>query len=247
MRISKKDIYKKYGIDYNSRTGKINTPIGPTCELLKEGNSKVGKKVRTWSMTQKTCACHCPGCYGDAGFYNMPSVKKSLENNTALAMEYTDFLGRAIRAQLETLPAGTEVRIHALGDFFSAEYAEMWHDIVRDFQQHIFWTYTKRAEYESLFNECSNGNIVKSMVGSDYNFGHCDHIMKLYNDLQQAGKDVYICRCGIDNNQHCAGCHMCSKSEYVLFLEHSTGYNAVTDPLYKDIETIINNQQEGRL
>ena len=123
MKQTKKQIYAKYGIEYVN--GKIKTPLGWMCELLKEGNSKVGKKVKTWSMNQTTCKCHCKGCYGDSGFYNMPSVKKSLDRNTQLAREHTEFFRRALFAQLETLPAGTEIRIHALGDFFGDEYAEV--------------------------------------------------------------------------------------------------------------------------
>ena len=123
--ISKKAIYAKYGIAY--KAGVIESPIGPVRELLKEGNSKSGKKVRTWSMNQTTCPCHCPGCYADHGCYNFPSVKESLRINTELATEHLDFVNRALRAQLETLPAGTEIRIHAVGDFFSGEYLTMWH------------------------------------------------------------------------------------------------------------------------
>ena len=59
MRISKAAIYAKYGINYDAKTGTIESPIGPVKELLKVGNSKTGKKVRTWSMNQTTCPVHC--------------------------------------------------------------------------------------------------------------------------------------------------------------------------------------------
>lgn len=239
-KMTKKAIYAKYGITY--KDGKIETPIGWMSELLKAGNSKVGKSVKTWSMTQATCACHCEGCYGDSGFYNMPSVKKSLEMNTELATNHLEFFERAIRAQLETLPAGTEIRIHALGDFFSLEYVMVWHDAARDFPQLVFWTYTKRRQYEDAFDDLDNANIVKSIVNGKFNYGHCDHVMEMYEGLKAAGEKVHICRCGVDDDQHCAGCHECSISKYVLFLEHSTGYNAKSDPLFSELEAIINNQ-----
>lgn len=238
--MKKSEIYAKYGIEYKG--GKIITPIGPMNELLKAGNSKVGKSVKTWSMNQTTCACHCKGCYGDTGFYRMANVKKSLDMNTKLATEHLEFFERAIRAQLETLADGTEIRIHALGDFFSLEYVMVWHNIARDFSKLIFWTYTKRAEYEASFDDLDNANIVKSMVNGQYNFGHCDHVMKMYEDLKKAGEKVHICRCGVDDNQHCAGCHECSISKYVLFIEHSTEYKAKDDPLFKELEAVINNQ-----
>lgn len=52
MRITKKDIYAQFGIEYNPKTQKIKTPYGWTRELLKKGNSKVGANVKTWSILQ---------------------------------------------------------------------------------------------------------------------------------------------------------------------------------------------------
>ena len=241
-RISKAETYAKYGITY--KNGKIDTPIGPMCELLKKGNSKTGKAVRTWSMNQTTCPVHCKGCYGDNGFYKMPNTAESLRKNTEIAREHLDFLNRALRAQLETLPAGTEIRIHALGDFFSGEYLVMWHDIARDFPQHIFWTYTKVAAFENAFNDLENANIVKSIVkGFGFNFGHCDYVIDMYKALRKLNVKVHICRCGIDDSQHCAGCHKCSECEYVLFIEHSTDYVAKKDPRYSELVELIENQE----
>lgn len=241
--MKKSEVYAKYGIKYDAKTQKIETPIGPMRELLKAGNSKVGKAVKTWSMDQTTCACHCKGCYGDSGFYRTASVRKSLANNTRLAREHLEFLERAIRAQLETLPAGTEIRIHAPGDFFSDEYADMWKRIARDFPGTVFWTYTKREKYEGLFDDLDNANIVKSLVNGQFNFGHCGHVLDLYKDLKSRGESVHICRCGVDDNQHCAGCHECSISKYVLFIEHSTDYKAKEDPLFPALSELIENQK----
>ena len=241
-RTSKADIYAKYNITY--KAGKIVTPIGTMCELLKDGNSKTGKAVKTWSMNQSTCPCHCVGCYADAGCYNIPSVKESLRRNTEIATKHLEFLNRALRAQLETLKDGTEIRIHAVGDFFSAEYLTMWHDIARDFPRLIFWTYTKVTAFENAFADLDNANIVKSIVkGFGFNFGHCDHIIEMYHALRKLNVKVHICRCGIDDDQHCAGCHKCSECEYVLFVEHSTSYVAKDDPRYNELVALVENQE----
>lgn len=241
-KISKAEIYAKYGITY--KNGKIETPIGPMCELLKKGNSKTGKAVRTWSMNQTTCPVHCKGCYGDNGFYKMPNTAESLRRNTEIAREHLDFLNRALRAQLETFPAGTEIRIHALGDFFSGEYLMMWHEIAKDFPELIFWTYTKVAAFENAFSDLENANIVKSIVkGFGFNFGHCDYIIDMYKALRKLNVRVHICRCGIDDDQHCAGCHKCSECEYVLFVEHSTDYVAKKDPRYAELVELVESQE----
>lgn len=240
-RITKKDIYASFGIEYNTKTQKIKTPYGWTRELLKKGNSKVGAHVKTWSMNTSTCCCHCEGCYGERGCYRFASVKKALALNTDLARNELSFWTRAIMAQLATLKPGTEIRIHCVGDFFSLEYVNAWHEIIKAYPGLIFWTYTK-TQYESAFDDLDNANIVKSIVNGKLNFGHCEHVMELYEELTTAGESVHICRCGVDDDQHCEGCHKCSISKFVLFLEHSTGYDAKSDPLYETLAEIINNQ-----
>lgn len=119
----------------------------------------------------------------------------------------------------------------------------MWHDIAHDFRSFETWTYTKMKKYETLFDDLPNANIVKSVIpGIGFNFGHCDYIINAYYTLKALGKSVYICKCGFDKNQHCEKCGVCSQYEYVLFLEHSTGYNAEKDPLYQKLYNIVMNQ-----
>lgn len=240
-RLTKKESYARRGIAFDGRH--ITTPVGEACELLKAGNTKTGRSVLTWSMNQTTCPFHCKGCYADAGHYQRASVRRSLDINTKLARDHLEFLERALRAQLDTLKDGSEVRIHAVGDFFSRPYLEMWRRIVRDYPRLVFWTYTKYREYESAFDAYPNGNIVPSIVGGHgFNFGHCAHVIDMYRALKEAGEHVHICRCGIDPNQHCAGCHMCSDSKYVLFVEHSTDYVAGKDPRYGELVALIESQ-----
>lgn len=245
---SKRAIYQSWGIEYKS--GKILHDGKWIPELLKEGNSKVGKTVWTWSMLpgkEGTCVCDCIGCYAETGFYNMPSVKASLTANMLLVETDIDFFYRAISAQLETIGSGT-VRIHAAGDFAtknSAEYAATWHRIVKENPSFLLWTYTKVREYEHLFDDVPNGNIVKSVIdGIGLNFGHCDYIIETYKKLVAMGANVYICRCGIDKNQHCENCTHCATAEFVLFLEHSTAYNAMKDPRYSELVALIESQAE---
>lgn len=259
-RISKKDIYVAYGIEYNPKTGKINSPVfGWINPLLINGNDKLGKGVYTWSMlpTNKefnitiehvdykacgTCPCYCNGCYACTGCYNFYSTKQANMRKTWLARYEMDFVKRAILAQLKADKI-TLCRIHAAGDFFSTEYINMWREIVKEADTVIFWTYTKNTEAETAFTDLKNINIVSSIIpGYGFNFGHCDYIIRVYNALKEAGKDVYICRCGIDKNQHCTNCKGCSKNKFVLFIEHSTEYVAETDPLFPELKTIIENQ-----
>lgn len=259
-KLTKKEIYAKYGIEYTD--GKILSPIGFINELLKEGNDKTGKLVYTFSIlpgtgefsmdinghyihTEGTCCCNCVGCYAKTGHYNHSNTIRSMIINTFLVNHCIEFVYNAISAQLEYIGSG-EIRIHAAGDFNTKnpeQYANMWYKIAEKFTNFLFWTYTKVKRFENLFNSLKNANIVKSVIPHiGVNFGHCDYIINAYYTLKELGKSVYICKCGIDKNQHCQNCKVCATYEYVLFIEHSTSYKAEKDPLYSKLCQIINNQ-----
>ena len=251
-RLTKKDIYAKYGIEYDSKTERIYVPfLGLWVkELLKQGNNKVGRKVWTYSMlagTDGTCVCNCKGCYGTTGHYNHESTKICYRNHQAIVEQDIGFFYRAISAQLETIGTGI-VRIHACGDFHTANslaYFTTWKTIVSENPAFLFWTYTKMKEYENGFDDLENGNIVKSVIdGIGINYGHCGYIIDTYKALKARGAKVYICRCGIDKNQHCENCHHCAESEFVLFVEHSTEYRAEKDPRYNELVALIESQVE---
>ena len=258
--MTKTQIYAKYGITY--KNGKIyHKTLGFINELLIDGNSKIGKgvwhfstlptnKIFTCDINGKTyeikgtCPCYCDGCYATKGNYRFSSVINSLGIRTWLVYNDLAFVKACILAQIE-INSIQFVRIHASGDFFSVEYVEMWQDIARTCENTHFWTYTKYASAETMFNDIDNANIVKSIIkGKGFNFGHCDYIIALYDYLTSIGKSVYICRCGIDKNQHCTNCKGCSKHEYVLFIEHSTEYNAENDALYPILKDIIERQNQ---
>lgn len=260
MYISKKETYKKYGITFNN--GKILSPIGYICELLKEGNEKTGKLVLTFSLlpgtgifsaninnktytVKGTCACDCKGCYAKTGHYRQTSAVRSMVINTYLVNNYIDFVKNCIQAQLDYYGQG-ELRIHAAGDFNTQDpesYAAMWYDIAKNNKSFLFWTYTKVKKYETLFDSLDNANIVKSIIpGIGVNYGTCEYVINAYYTLKSLNQSVYICRCGVDKMQHCQGCKVCATYKYVLFIEHSTGYKAEKDPLFTKLCAIIDNQ-----
>lgn len=258
-RVTKKDIYNQYGIEY--KAGKINAPLFGWIEpLLCDGNEKLGKGVFTWSMLpanktfnvkfasndcmeiKGTCPCNCTGCYAQTGRYNYGTVLQSNARKTAIARMYPDFIQRAIIAQIKADNVKM-CRIHAAGDFFSDEYIQVWKNIAIACPDCIFWTYTKYGPAENAFNDVSNVNVVKSIIPCvGFNFGHCDYIADAYKKLIASGESVYICRCGIDKNQHCNNCKGCSTHKYVLFIEHSTGYNAETDPAFDAVKELVDAQ-----
>ena len=255
-------VYAAYGIEYqaNSGNGLINVPVFGFMPIpVVDGNGKIGAGcwhfstlptnqlfdvvINGQSFTVKgTCCCHCEGCYATKGNYNYSNTKANLAWRTILARDHVEFLQRAIIATIKAFEIKL-FRWHASGDIVSAEYAAMMKAVVLACPECIFWTYTKATEYETLFDDCPNANIVKSVIpGKGFNFGHCDYILACYEFLKEAGKTVYICRCGIDKNQHCVNCKGCSRNDYVLFIEHSTSYQAEKDPLFPILKALIESQ-----
>lgn len=254
--MGKNEIYAKYGIDYVG--GKIATPIGMLNPFLKNGNSKVGKNVFTFSILptsqmfsvgdeqiKGTCPCTCRDCYGTKGCCAYKSSILCYAQNTIMVRNHLTFLRNAILAQIEADKIDT-VRIHAVGDFDgNAEYVQMWKDIIRMNPAVRFWTYTKYKEFENAFDDLDNANIVKSIIPKiGFNFGTCDYVIDTYRYLQDMGEDVRICRCGIDKDQHCTNCKSCSLHKYVLFVVHGNGYNAEKDPRYAELCDLIDAQIE---
>lgn len=257
----KKEIYAAYGIDY--KKGKIFVPgFGWLAPLLKNGNSKLGRGVWTWSTlagtcdyavtidgkaytVRGTCACDCKGCYAKNGCYCFSGVRAALAIRTILARENVEFLNRAIRAQIEADKIEM-LRIHAAGDFIPGAYSEMWRGIAADFSGVKFWTYTKVETCEKLFDGLSNANIVKSLVPNcGLNYGTADYLLRAYNAAKSTGASVHICKCGVDPDQHCTNCAGCSKNDYVLFLEHGTAYKPEFDPAFEAFKALVESQPDA--
>lgn len=265
-RTTKTDIYMEYGIQYDRIQDKIyHSVFGWIKPLLINGNDKLGRGVYTYSTLATnsfydvtldtvygpteyhingTCPCHCDKCYATRGRYTFENVKQANARKTIISRNDIEWMVAAIIAQIKADRIRI-CRIHASGDFDSLEYINAWKKIVADCSDTVFWTYTKSPVAEHSFDELPNINIVKSVIpGIGFNFGHCDYIIRAYNALKAIGKNVYICRCGIDKNQHCTNCTACSKNDFVLFIEHSTEYKAERDPLFPVVKELIEQQAD---
>ena len=236
-------------------TNSLFFACGPLSEAVLESakdfcDGRVRLNISAESGVRGTCSCTCKDpatgeiiCYATKGRYVFDNVRASLMRNTILARHFMEWTFRAISAQIAADRVQV-VRIHAAGDFFSAAYAGMWRDIASSFPAVLFWTYTKVKALESAFDDLGNANIVKSMIAHNgktvFNFGHASEIAALYWSLKEAGEDVFFCPCGIpgaDNGAiKCNVCGACAAHKYVLFLEHSTTYNAAKDP---DLEKVL--------
>jgi len=231
---------------------------------LVKGNTKLGKTVSHSSTvpTNKeitckdkdgneirergTCPLSCKGCYGTTNNYQYNSTKYYLIMRTRLLRNHPDLYFKLVAIQL-TYQHYEKLRIHAVGDFIPGE-ARGFRDVLVNFPGVKTWTYTKVNEDNEdikALNALPNCNVVKSIIpGHGFNYGTVAYVANMYYYLKRNNKSVWICRCGIDPEQHCSDCDGCSSHEYVLFLEHSTKYNAKTDYGYDKFVELVNNQEQ---
>jgi hypothetical protein len=126
-------------------------------QLLALGNSHLGQAIHTWSLPAiRTCPGRTPACsaacYATKGFYHTPSVRRKLAWNLRQSRR-SDF---AARMTHEIKSRGAlVVRVHAAGDFYSAEYAHAWRVVVRACPATTFYWYTRSWTEPEILAELS--------------------------------------------------------------------------------------------
>jgi len=215
-----------------------------TNQIISATNPKTGETV----SCKGTCPTTCDKGYCTKGNYRFNNVKFYNIMRTEFLRKYPHDYFNVLSIQL-TVEKVEKDRIHATGDFEKVE-SELYYDLVLNHPAIKFWTYTKCAMSEDLqkLDSLPNMNIVKSIIpGYGFNFGKIAYIAALFYYLKRLGKSVYICRCGIDKNQHCSNCDGCSSHEYVLFVEHGTGYNPENDYNYNKFVELVENQKNVKV
>jgi hypothetical protein len=113
--------------------------------LLVQGNGKLGTAIHSWSIP---AIGTCPGstelcrrlCYAGLGHFLLPAVKERLDwnYNQSLRDDFSERMVQEIRRKGVIV-----LRIHVSGDFFSAEYAGKWLDIMRQCSKVRFYWYSR--------------------------------------------------------------------------------------------------------
>lgn len=207
-------------------------PTSAMKNLLVSGHSnvKIGRDVRKgkhrgyWIYTlsleeRKTCPSSCQhwqSCYGN----NMPFAKR---------IDHTDptFLPR-LKAEIAALCAvrgrvGVLVRLHALGDFYSAEYVKFWDRMLRLNPTLAIYGYTARNNEDDigpavfrLRNKWGFRAMIRSSNGARHNMATVS-----IGSAESRPKNAFICPEQTGNTRACATCGACwSTSKNVAFLEH---------------------------
>jgi hypothetical protein len=114
---------------------------------IRPGNTKLGPLIHHWSIPAAVRAI-CIGatalclklCYAIHGHFNQTNVKNALAANYVESLE-ADFVQR-VNSWLYALYVRI-LRVHASGEFYSAEYTDKWIEIAKQNQRVLFFAYTR--------------------------------------------------------------------------------------------------------
>lgn len=123
--------------------------------LLSHHNGKLGASIWTFSLPAITT---CPGstdlcrrlCYATGGRFRFRGIRKAYARNyrDTKAEDFVDRVCGEIRNR-----GVLRLRIHTSGDFYSAEYAAKWREIVRRNRHVTFYAYTRSWRAPEILEE----------------------------------------------------------------------------------------------
>lgn len=204
--------------------------------LLKLGGvtSKVGHLLPQFNLPAiRTCpgstgACRS-FCYATKGFYNRGMVVAVYADALRASLR-DDFVVRMSR-ELRRLRPGTAVRLHASGDFYSADYVWKWVELCRAHPRLRFWAYTRSWQLPEMVVslwELSEVENIQLFASVDEDTGQAPEwlrhavIVESFDALP-----AQMTACPYQRNQQitCAKCTYCFKPEGgrkrdVAFLQH---------------------------
>jgi hypothetical protein len=139
-------------------------------------------------LTDGTTMNVCPNagicasfCYARNGTYNFSNVKRRhIQNLEYVLHDAQEWYEQMLKEVQLPKMIGKHVRIHDAGDFFSAEYLELWIQIATATPQVTFYCYTKEV---ALFKQYASNNQFPSNFRYLFSMGgKQDHLIDLEND-----------------------------------------------------------------
>ena len=214
-----------------TRYSKSVKPVSAMRNLLVSGHSnvKIGRDVRKgkfrgyWIYTlsleeRKTCPSSCQhwqSCYGN----NMPFAKRIDHTDP----EFLPRLETEIARLCKTHKKGVLIRLHALGDFYSAEYVIFWRRMLLNHENLAIFGYTART-METIIGAWvarTNFDFQERCMIRFSNGGLPTMSTLSIKDETSKHDGAFICPEQSGKTQCCATCGACwSTTKNVAFMEH---------------------------
>lgn len=207
------------GVKFKNGMPKLNL------KRVGKGNSKLDKSILIFDLLagKTVCGKTCKKCYAIKAQIQYSHTKLFRSINTELAFNHIGILKELICNQIKRSKTTKTIRIHSSGDFFSQAYIDMWKEIMQEFPDLKFYTYTKQFGTKLDFNEITKMpifNLIDSMVKIDgkleMNYGNETHVEKLVElgyKVCPAVKSNWKGICGAD-------CTLCMTTDKICFHIH---------------------------
>lgn len=138
-------------------------------------------------------------CYGG----NMPSARR---------WEHGPMLRRALMAQFRKLPTKSMIRLHVLGDFYSADYARFWAEEcpfpVFGYTHHPEGSKVREALAQRPWETMAIRTSWRAGIG-DRNAVRSRGAVTIFEDQQAEKYDAIICPAQTGGTDTCATCGLC--------------------------------------
>lgn len=206
-------------------------PVDASPRLLVSGdnNRKIGKTVLkgrwngfpVYTLTleeRATCPRSCAlwaGCYGNA----MPFARR---HEAGALLE--DTLIIEIMQAAARHPNGYVVRLHVLGDFYSAEYVELWGQLLHRFEPLNVYGYTAYHPDAEDPEEARIGQAianVRAEFGARFAIRWSGRETVVVDTAEDAEDDVLICPAEQSEKASCGSCAFCwERDDRIGFIKH---------------------------
>ena len=204
--------------------------VWDTLHVLKPGsnNKKLGWKVsrgrhkgkRIFSLTlteRETCPTSChhwADCYGN----NMPFAHRY--NVNGLEDKLRDDIAKLMAKHKD----GILIRLHVLGDFYSAEYVEFWQEMLLEYPKLAIFGYTARQDQTKIGKAIwllNNRFAERCVIRHSGNFEADTITGWLYAAEESFEGSSFDCPEQVGKVKSCADCGLCwTAKKTVRFLSH---------------------------
>lgn len=137
-------------------------------------------------------------------------------------------LERIIPGQIQTLarkyPKGFVVRLHILGDFYSMDYTDMWHDLVVHTPQLHIYGYTRREKNTPIGRRIARINAIEGRCAIRWSERPGEMGTHTTKDVNVRGRTAQGIVCPAQTEGDAVSCSTCAlcwgSSEPIVFIVH---------------------------
>lgn len=204
--------------------------------IFQNGNGKIDRSTICQSIIPiLSCGHYCKFCYAANtcvnGLYGL-NVTETWLTWYEIEKLFPEHYFAQVRYELAHTRK-KDVRLHVSGDFIDEHDYNEWLNVVREYPEKRFYTYSKRP-YINRDELPENINVVDSCpCGHSKNYGSDEFLETIVSEIKaEYNVSAWVCKCGTEyekewnrthkGRRYCGGeCKHCLTDRFVVFHEHN--------------------------